>query len=107
MALSEKDKAAVGQAIGATAPEKKERRTVRVNLDTFAVYPETGHRNAANRIGTVVHYVVNEGARTPSKGKYTSRRLTVRLTGDDRKWVGQFKSGETETVILRPLPKKE
>lgn len=107
MALSEKDKTTVGKALGAIPTPKRERRTVRVNLDTLAVYPTTGYRTATNRIGTVVHYVINEGARTPSKGKYTSRRLTVRLSGDSRAWVGQFKTGETETVILRPLNNDE
>src|SRR3954462_6572438 len=85
----------------------KERRTVRVDFDTLAVYPETGHRNSSNRIGTVVEYVVNHGARIRTKrstsGPFTSRRLTARLNGDDRKWVGQMKKDETEKVILRPL----
>lgn len=106
MTLSNEEKTAVGLALGATPttpPEEKERRTVRVDLETFAVYLPMGNRIPANRIGWVVHYVVNDGARTPSKGKYTSRRLTVRLTGDNRKWVGQFRNGEKTTVILRPL----
>src|SRR3954468_19503138 len=85
----------------------KERRTVRVDFDTLAVYPETRHRNSSNRSGTVVEYVVNYGARIRTKrstsGPFTSRRLTVRLNGDDRKWVGQMKKDETEKVILRPL----
>src|SRR4051812_17652649 len=85
----------------------KERRTVRVDFDTFAVYPETGHRTPSRRIGTVVEYVVNHGARIRTKrstsGPFTSRRLTARLDGDDRKWVGQMKKDETEKVILRPL----
>jgi hypothetical protein len=90
-----------------TKAGSKERRTVRVDLDTLAVYPETGHRNSLNRIGTVVEYVVNHGARIRTKrstsGPFTSRRLTARLNGDDRKWVGQMKKDETEKVILRPL----
>jgi|KBSSwiStaDraftv2_1062776.scaffolds.fasta_scaffold1326537_2 hypothetical protein len=80
-----------------------ERRTVRVDTETFAVYPETGRRRYEDRIGTVVELVTNDGARTPSGGKFTSRRLTVRLRGDDRRWVGQFKNGEKTHVILRPL----
>jgi hypothetical protein len=90
-----------------TKAGSKERRTVRVDFDTLAVYPETGHRNSFNRIGTVVEYVVNHGARIRTKrstsGPFTSRRLTARLNGDDRKWVGQMKKDETEKVILRPL----
>src|SRR3954467_4322844 len=85
----------------------KERRTVRVDFDTLAVYPETGYRNSSNRIGTVIEYVVNYGARIRTKrstsGPFTSRRLTARLNGDERKWVGQMKKDETEKVILRPL----
>jgi hypothetical protein len=90
-----------------TKTGSKERRTVRVDFDTLAVYPETGYRNSSNRIGTVVEYVVNYGARIRTKrstsGPFTSRRLTARLNGDDRKWVGQMKKDETEKVILRPL----
>lgn len=84
---------------------EKERRTVRIDLDTFAVYQ--GVNGPRKRIGTVTHYVENDGARTPSKGKFTSRRLTARLVGDDRKWVGQFKNGEKSVIILRPLPNEE
>jgi hypothetical protein len=90
-----------------TQKKTKERRTVRVDLETLAVYPETGYRNSFNRIGTVVEYVVNHGARIRTKrstsGPFTSRRLTARLYGDDRKWVGQLKKDEKEKVILRPL----
>jgi hypothetical protein len=90
-----------------TKAGSKERRTVRVDFDTLAVYPETGYRNSSNRIGTVVEYVVNHGARIRTKrstsGPFTSRRLTARLNGDDRKWVGQMKKDEEEKVILRPL----
>lgn len=96
----------LGRAIGAQPKTKGERRTVRVNLDTFAVYPLDGYRNERNRIGSVVQYVRNDGARTPSGGRYTSRRITVRLTGDSRRWVGTFKSGEKEIVRLRPLTVK-
>lgn len=80
--------------------ETKERRTVRVNADTLEVYPEQGRRQ---RIGYVTEFVTNTGARTPSGGRYISRRLTVRFPDDTRRWVGQFKSAEKERVILRPL----
>lgn len=81
----------------------EERVTVRVDTTTFAVYQ--GTNGPRKRIGTVLHYVENDGARTPSGGKFQSRRLTVRLSGDDRDWVGQFKSDEKTVVILRPLEK--
>ena len=84
----------------AESKAEKERRTVRVDMYTFAVYPEKGPRN---RIGMVLRYVENDGARTPTGGKFQARRLTVRLQGDDRDWVGQFKNGENKKIILRPL----
>jgi len=80
--------------------ECKERKTVRVDLATFAVYQ--GTNGPRKRIGTVLRYVENQANRTPTGGRYVSRRLTVRLTGDDRDWVGQFKKDETKVVILRP-----
>ena len=102
--MTSDEKTAVGEAIGATPTPVKERRTVRVDTKTFAVYQ---HKNGPRkRIGTVTHYVVNEANRTPTGGRYTSRRLTVRLTGDPRDWVGQFKKDEKTVVILRPLVKE-
>ena len=84
--------------------ESEERRTVRVDLNTFAVYPETGPRKYEDRVGNVVSYTTNDGARTPSGGKFVSRRLAVRFRDDSRRWVGQFKNDEKVLVILRPLP---
>ena len=98
----------LGEAIGALPKEKKERRTVRVDLSTFGVYPDKDGGNY-RKIGTVIQYTENQGARTPSGGKYVARRLTVRLAEDDRKWVGQIsnanyaKSGRRKAVTLRPL----
>jgi len=88
-------------------PESEERQTVRVDTETFAVYPETGPRTYDTRIGAIVELVTNDGARTPSGGKFTSRRLTVRFRDDSRRWVGQFKNDEKVLVILRPLPNEE
>lgn len=81
-------------------------RTVKVDLATFDVYPQSGNRTAGNRIGTILEYVENQGARTPSGGKFTSRRITVKLTGDERRWVGQFKADETSMIKIRPLIEK-
>lgn len=103
MTLTKEQKTAVGEAIGATPTPVKERITVRVDTETFAVYH--GKNGPRRRIGTVLHYVENGANRTPTGGKYTSRRLTVRLQGDDRDWVGQFRKDEKSTVILRPLDK--
>ena len=86
-----------------------DRRTVKVDPSTFAVFSETGSK----RIGTVLSLTVNEANRTPTGGRYTSRRLTVRLREDDeRLWVGQVKNTEWErkthrkTVILHPKPEE-
>jgi hypothetical protein len=92
----------LGVAIGALPKPEKERLTVRVDLDTFAVYQ--GTKGPRKRIGNVKVYVENEANRTPTGGRYTSRRLTVKLRGDDRDWVGQFRKDEKSVVILRPLP---
>ena len=108
--MSEQDKNAVGKAIGALPKEEKERRTVRVDVATMAVYPPAGE--GASRIGSILTYVERQGARTPTGGVFTSHRLTVRLRGDDRDWVGQISKEELnrkngrKTVILRPLEGK-
>lgn len=106
MTLSDEEKTAVGEAIGAT-PTEKERRTVQVDLNTLGVYPETGHRTATRRIGTIISHTINDGSRIRTKrgvsSPFVSHRLTVRFSGDPRKWVGQFKKDEKTTVILRPL----
>lgn len=106
MTLSDEEKTAVGEAIGATPPVEKERRTVRVDLDTMKVYANTRGR-LGRPAGYVTEYVENTGTRIRTKrgvsSPFVSRRLTVRLVGDPRKWVGQFKKDEKTTVILRPL----
>lgn len=82
------------------ARAKSARLTVRVDLDRMMVYPEKG-AGSRTPIGVVTTYTRNEGARTPSGGKFTSLRLTVKITGDPTVWVGQFRAGETRIVKLR------
>lgn len=83
---------------------KSDRLNVKVDTDRMKVYSETTvRRTNTNAIGQIVEYVVNEGCRTPSGGRFTSRRMTVRVTGDDRTWVGQMKAGALDMVRLRPL----
>ena len=105
--LTEDQKTAVGEAIGAAPKQEKERRTVRVDISTMSVY--AGKNGPRRRIGVVTEYVENNGARIRTKrgvsSPFVSRRLTARLTGDPRKWVGQFKKDEKTVVILRPLEK--
>jgi hypothetical protein len=92
----------------------KERRTVRVDLETFSVYPDSPAAHV-KRIGTVVEYVRNDGARIrrpKSVSKpFTTHRLTAKFPDDERAWVGQIKNEEMEkkssrrkSVILRPAP---
>ena len=96
----------LGEAIGALPKQEKERRTVRVDLETMTVYDAKVNRT---RIGTVLRYTERQGARTPTGGIYTAHRLTVRLHDDPRDWVGQIskdemsRKTERKTVILRPL----
>jgi hypothetical protein len=95
--------------------DSKERRTVRVDLQTFAVYPAVGE--GANRIGTIVEYVRNDGARIRTRngtsGPFTSHRLTAKFPDDDRSWVGQIKNEEMakktgrKSVILRPFSNED
>lgn len=101
--LTEDEKTVMGKAIGAKPRAKSARLTVRVDLDRMMVYPEKGRKRTP--IGVVTQYTRNEGARTPSGGKFTSLRLTVKITGDPTVWVGQFKAGEERIVKLRPMGK--
>ena len=97
----------LGEAIGALPKEEKERRRVRVDTATMTVYPPAGY--GLHRIGTVLCYTERQGARTPTGGKYTAHRLTVRLRDDPRDWIGQISKAEMDrksprkTVTLRPL----
>lgn len=69
--------------------------------EQMAFWPTgTKRKTKTNRIpATVLHYVDNPGARTPTGGKFRSIRFTVNIDG--RKWVGQVKK-DTDIVRLRP-----
>ena len=87
----------LGRAIGAT---EKVRPVVSIDLETMDVFSTTPTgRVSVNRFGRLLEYVERPN-RTPSGGRYISRRVTVRRS-DGTQWVGQFKNG-AETVILRP-----
>lgn len=86
---------------------QSDRKTVRVDLNTLQVYPATGS-GKYGRIGIVTEYVTNDGSRTPSGGKFESHRITVKLIGDDTRWVGQISNEELaktgrKTVKLRTV----
>lgn len=82
-------------------PKSKQRLVIRFDPTTQKVYREgTKNRAEGNRLqgATVTHMVINEGARTPTGGVFTSTRFTVKY--DNRTWVGQTKGG-TDIVRLR------
>jgi hypothetical protein len=101
---------------GIDPSERKDRLTVRfsVLLDgngkgepRFELYKGDSKRNTpGNRLegATVTRYIVDEGARTPTGGKYTRRGITVR-TRDGRTWYGTIRK-DSDVVKLR-LAKEE
>ncbi len=81
---------------------KDSRPVVSVQFETGRVnYARTGSekRGRPSRFETLLHYRENIN-KTPTGGRYLSRRLTVRAV-DGSRWVGQYKNG-ADTVILRP-----
>ena len=92
----------LGKAIG--AKPKGERPTVRIpavtsGTEDMRVYlAQNGPRV---KFGHLLEYVEAPG-KTPTGGRFTSRRVTVKRV-DGTTWVGQYKNGAT-TVILRPKP---
>lgn len=82
-------------------PSKNDRLEVRFDPEEMAFWPSTTMRKTkTNRLrATVLHFVDNEAARTPTGGKFRAIRFTVRIDG--RKWFGQVKKG-TDIVRLRP-----
>jgi hypothetical protein len=98
---------ALGEAIGATPKPPtpaKERHTVRIPAVTsqsedMRVY--LAQRGPRVQFGFLLEYV-EKPSKTPTGGRFTSRRVTVKRT-DGTIWVGQYKKDAT-TVILRPKP---
>lgn len=82
-------------------PSKNDRFEVRFDPEQMAFWPKDVQRKTkTNRMGaTILHYVDNPAARTPTGGKFRAIRFTVRIDG--RKWVGQVKK-DTDIVRLRP-----
>lgn len=77
------------------------RMIVRFDPNTLSVYRGDAKRKTRNGIlkgATVTNFVVREGARTPTGGTFTSRRMTIRYQGNV--WYGQMKNG-TDRVTLR------
>jgi hypothetical protein len=93
--------AAYQEAWGVPQETPKKRLVVRFDPETLSFWPENAtHKRETNKLrATVIQYVENTGARSPSNGKFTSQRFTVNIDGE--KWVGQVKNG-TDVVRLRP-----
>lgn len=68
-----------------------------------AVYYGPHARKIKVRIpgATVLRFIVDSSAKTPTGGKYIRQTVWVR-TSDGRKWRGQAKSG-TDVIILRRI----
>lgn len=99
---------------GVPASERKDRLTVRFVVflpekgePRFELYREGTKRNTpGNRLhgATVTRYIVDEGARTPTGGKYVRRGITVK-TADSKTWYGTIRK-DSDVVKLR-LAKEE
>lgn len=79
---------------------KNDRLEIRFDPETLNMWPVTAKRRTnTNRINAVVLHYREAPSFTPTGGRFTSRRFTVR-TADGRKWFGQTKNG-TDVVRLR------
>lgn len=95
-------RAAKVQSSTTEAPE--ERLEVRFDPDKMAFWPADAKRKTStNRLKVTVLHYREAPSITPTGGKFTSRRFTVR-TPDGKRWVGQTKNG-TDIVRLRPDPR--
>lgn len=79
---------------------KDDRLFIRFNPRTGRISKGEGRRWPLQ--GAVLLHYVEKPAVTPTGGRYTARRMTIR-TADGRKWVGTMKKG-TDSVKLRPAP---
>ena len=52
-------------------------------------------------LGVVVERVKNNGARTPTNGKYSSDRMTVNVPGDGTWYANGPKDGTGNVIVLR------
>lgn len=75
--------------------------TIRFDPETQEIFKPTGHRYPLR--GAILLQYVEKPDRTPTGGRFTSKRLRLRYKG--KKWVGQVKNG-TDVVRLRLEPKK-
>jgi hypothetical protein len=95
----------LGNLLISVSESPDDRLIIRFDPRTHKIYRgDSKYRTAGTilRGATLVQYVENPGNRTPTGGKFTSRRMTITYLG--RRWVGQMKKG-TDVVRLRPAPK--
>lgn len=130
MPLTTEEKTAVGRAIGAEDKrvyghiqsvngqvevqftqdgaliEGSQRLTIRVDTETLNLYrvPPSGKRSSTRLKGAVVLQYVERPAQTPSGGRYTARRMTIR-TADGSRWVGTMRK-DSDIVRFRPESSK-
>ena len=81
-------------------PTTKDRLTVKIHFTDDGL-PYCTLPTGKLRFGTILEYV-EKPSQTPSGGKFTSRRFTLRAPGG-RKWYGQVKK-DSNVVTLRPAP---
>lgn len=77
-----------------------DRLVIRFDPKTLTIWPGDAKRKAKNNRlkGAVVTEFVERPTQTPTGGRYTSQRFTVRYQG--KKWYGTVKNG-TDVVRLR------
>lgn len=83
-------------------PSPDDRITVRIRFENEVpvAYLPRG-RNARLPFGRITHYVERPG-KTPTGGRYTSRKFTLRAPGG-RVWYGTMKK-DSDIVRCRPAP---
>ena len=89
------------ELFGTGEVERKDRLVIRFDTENHKILKPSGRRTPLH--GAVLLHYTETPAKTPSGGRYTARRLTVR-TADGKRWVGSMKNG-TDVVRLRPEPK--
>jgi len=67
--------------------------------DTIYYGPHLRERRVRIPGATVLRYILDTSARTPTGGRYVKQSLMVR-TGDGKRWTGTLRQG-TDVVILK------
>lgn len=84
-----------------TEADRTDRMVIRFDPATQIVYKGNAKRKTRNGIlrgASVIEYVERIGARTPTGGVFTSRRMTITYQGS--RWYGQCRK-DSDRVTLR------